>query len=73
MWTLHALAQAMRLPVMMIKYQKRISCALLDYIDINIEVLRVDYEKSSWNKMIAGWRFHAVHLMESCMVYHFTL
>jgi magnesium chelatase family protein len=33
------------------KYQKRISCPLLDRIDIHIEVPRVDYEKLSGNRI----------------------
>ena len=32
---------------MVTKYQKRISGPLLDHIDIHIEVLRMDYEKLS--------------------------
>lgn len=38
-------------PVVMTKYQKRISGLLLDRIDIHIEVPRVDYEKLSGNKL----------------------
>ena len=38
-------------PVVVTKYQKRISGPLLDRIDIHIEVPRVDYEKLSGNKM----------------------
>ena len=37
-------------PVVVTKYQKRISGPLLDRIDIHIEVPRVDYEKLSGNK-----------------------
>jgi len=38
-------------PVVVTKYQKRISGPLLDRIDIHIEVPRVDYEKLSGNKL----------------------
>ncbi len=38
-------------PVVVTKYQKRISGPLLDRIDIHIEVPRVDYEKLSGNKV----------------------
>ncbi len=38
-------------PVVVTKYQKRISGPLLDRIDIHIEVPRVDYEKLSGNKI----------------------
>ncbi len=38
-------------PMLVTKYQKRISGPLLDRIDIHIEVPRVDYEKLSGNKM----------------------
>jgi magnesium chelatase family protein len=38
-------------PVVVTKYQKRISGPLLDRIDIHIEVPRVDYEKLSGNRM----------------------
>ncbi len=38
-------------PVIVTKYQKRISGPLLDRIDIHIEVPRVDYEKLSGNKI----------------------
>ncbi len=38
-------------PVVVTKYQKRISGPLLNRIDIHIEVPRVDYEKLSGNKM----------------------
>jgi magnesium chelatase family protein len=37
-------------PVVVTKYQKRISGPLLDRIDIHVEVPRVDYEKLSGNK-----------------------
>jgi magnesium chelatase family protein len=37
-------------PVVVTKYQKRISGPLLDRIDIHIEVPRVDYEKLSSNR-----------------------
>ena len=37
-------------PVVVTKYQKRISGSLLDRIDIHVEVPRVDYEKLSGNK-----------------------
>lgn len=39
-----------RVPVVVTKYQKRISGPLLDRIDIHIEMPRVDYEKLSGNK-----------------------
>lgn len=38
-------------PAMVTKHQKRISGPLLDHIDIHIEVLRVDYEKLSGNRV----------------------
>jgi len=38
-------------PIVVTKYQKRISGPLLDRIDIHIEVPRVDYEKLSGNKV----------------------
>ena len=38
-------------PVVVTKYQKRISGPLLDRIDIHIEVPRVDYERLSGNKL----------------------
>ncbi len=38
-------------PVVVTKYQKRISGPLLDRIDIHIEVPRVDYEKLSGDRM----------------------
>ena len=38
-------------PAMVSKYQKRISRPLLDRIDIHIEVLRVDCEKLSGDRM----------------------
>jgi magnesium chelatase family protein len=38
-------------PAVVTKYQKRISGPLLDRIDIHIEVLRVDYEKLSSDRM----------------------
>ena len=38
-------------PVVITKYQKRISGPLLDRIDIPIEVPRVDYEKLSGDRM----------------------
>jgi magnesium chelatase family protein len=38
-------------PMVVTKYQKRISDPLLDRIDIHIEVPRVDYEKLSGNKV----------------------
>ena len=38
-------------PVVVTKYQKRISGPLLDRIDIHIEVPHVDYEKLSGNKV----------------------
>jgi magnesium chelatase family protein len=38
-------------PVVVTKYQKRISGPMLDRIDIHIEVPRVDYEKLSANKL----------------------
>ena len=38
-------------PVLVTKYQKRISGPLLDRIDIHIEVPRVDYEKLSGNRV----------------------
>lgn len=38
-------------PVVVTKYQKRISGPMLDRIDIHIEVPRVDYEKLSGNKL----------------------
>jgi magnesium chelatase family protein len=38
-------------PVIVTKYQKRISGPLLDRIDIHIEVPRVDYEKLSSNRL----------------------
>ncbi|MDD2922708.1 MAG: YifB family Mg chelatase-like AAA ATPase [Anaerolineales bacterium] len=38
-------------PVVVTKYQKRISGPLLDRIDIHIEVPRVDYEKLSGNRL----------------------
>jgi hypothetical protein len=38
-------------PVLVTKYQKRISGPLLDHIDIHIEVPRVDYEKLSGNRV----------------------
>jgi magnesium chelatase family protein len=38
-------------PVVVTKYQKRISGPLLDRIDIHIEVPRVDYEKLSGNRV----------------------
>ena len=37
-------------PVVVTKYQRRISGPLLDRIDIHVEVPRVDYEKLSGNK-----------------------
>jgi magnesium chelatase family protein len=36
---------------MVTKYQKRISGPMLDHVDIRIEVLRVDYEKLSGDRM----------------------
>jgi magnesium chelatase family protein len=38
-------------PALVTKYQKRISGPLLDRIDIHIEVLRVDYEKLSGDRV----------------------
>jgi magnesium chelatase family protein len=38
-------------PALVTKYQKRISGPLLDYIDIHIELPRVDYEKLSSARM----------------------
>jgi magnesium chelatase family protein len=38
-------------PVVVTKYQKRISGPLLDRIDIHVEVPRVDYEKLSGDRM----------------------
>jgi len=38
-------------PVMVRKYQERISGPLLDHIDIHVEVPRVDYEKLSSNRI----------------------
>jgi len=40
-----------RAPAVVTKYQKRISGPLLGRIDIHIEVLRVDYEKLSGDRM----------------------
>lgn len=38
-------------PTVVTKYQKRISCPLLDCIDVHIEVPSVDYEKLSGDQM----------------------
>ena len=38
-------------PVVVTKYQRRISCPLLDRIDIRIEAPRVDYEKLSGDRV----------------------
>jgi len=40
-----------RAPIVVTKYQKRISGPLLDRIDIHIEVPRVDYEKLSGDRV----------------------
>jgi len=50
-WFLDAQKACGCAPAVVTKYQKRISGPLLDRIDIHIEVLRVDFEKLSSDRM----------------------